>query len=44
MISIPAVLVLDDVSRYGGIRAFIVVFPGSLEGLRFVWVAQIYEN
>jgi hypothetical protein len=25
-------------------RAFIVVFPGSLEGLWFPWVTQMYEE
>ena len=25
-------------------RAFIVVFPDSLEGLQFFWVAQMYEK
>jgi len=25
-------------------RAFIIVFPSSLEGLRFVWIRQMYEK
>src|SRR5258706_6353440 len=34
MISIPAVFVSDDMSQCVCIHAFIIVFPGSLEGLR----------
>ena len=25
-------------------RAFIIVFPGSLEGLWFLWETQMYEK
>jgi hypothetical protein len=31
MISIPVVLVLDKFAASGWLRAFIVVFPGSLD-------------
>jgi len=36
----------SHISRYmwcGWVRAFIIVFPGSLEGLHFIWVTQKYE-
>jgi len=43
MISVPAVLMLVGIWWCGWVRAFIIVFPGSLEGLRFIWVIQKYE-
>ena len=40
MISIPVVRFRQNLLRCGLLHAFIVVFPGSLEGLRFLWVIQ----
>jgi len=43
MISIPAGLILDGIWRCGWVRAFIIVFPGGLEGLCFLWATQKHE-